>query len=144
MSNSPAKRSIKAIWFVAPIVAILLLVVMRSFLGNQSARAGEKLYAQHCAQCHGANGEGYLKLYPPLAGADYLAKFSETLPCLIRNGAQQPMVVNGVTYRQAMPGNAALSDDNIRSILNYINSSWGNELPPVTYKEVRELLEGCE
>ncbi len=38
--------------------------------GRGSARDGARLYAQHCASCHGAEGQGLEPLYPALIGRD--------------------------------------------------------------------------
>lgn len=43
-------------------------------------------------------------LIPPLAGADYLANNQANLPCLIRKGIQDTIVVNGKVYAEKMPG----------------------------------------
>ncbi len=37
----------------------------------EQAKRGEKLYAQHCAACHGADLEG-VGIIPPLVGAGYI------------------------------------------------------------------------
>ena len=33
---------------------------------------GEKLYLQHCSNCHQKGGEGLGLLYPPVAASDYM------------------------------------------------------------------------
>ncbi|MBC6609991.1 cytochrome c [Hymenobacter sp. BT507] len=104
---------------------------------------GEKLYATHCASCHGEQGEGLRRLIPPLAGADYLAKQRAALPCLIRKGQQGPIVVNGVTFNQVMPGHNDLTDSQITNILNFVQQQWGNQNQTYTIREVSELLDAC-
>lgn len=42
-------------------------------------RAGEKLYRQHCARCHGATGEGTKKHREPLAGDKPLAELAKVI-----------------------------------------------------------------
>ena len=104
---------------------------------------GQRLYATHCASCHGEQGEGLRRLMPPLAGSDYLTTHRAALPCLIRQGQRGRIVVNGVTYDQVMPAHTDLSDSQIANILNYVHGAWGNHNPKHTIREVSELLEAC-
>ncbi|HEX8660074.1 MAG TPA: cytochrome c [Hymenobacter sp.] len=104
---------------------------------------GQRLYAQNCAGCHGDQGQGLARLIPPLAGSDYLVKHRAELPCLLRNGQNEPIVVNGVGYHNVMPGNKALSTAQLTNLLNYVESHWGNEAPPRTIRDVQEQLDSC-
>jgi mono/diheme cytochrome c family protein len=105
---------------------------------------GEKLYVQHCAGCHGDQGQGIARLIPPIAGADYLAKHRAELPCIIRNGQHENIVVNGIEYSHIMPGHKSLSHAQLTNLLNYIESHWGNESSPRTIREVQRQLEACK
>jgi len=97
---------------------------------------GERLYGQHCAGCHGEQGEGLGQLVPPLAQADYLRSHATELPCLIRYGLRGPIKVNGVAYNQWMLGvqdtvtHRNLSPAQLTNLLNYIESHWGNHPGP--------------
>lgn len=106
-------------------------------------REGERLYKTNCANCHMDNGEGLSALIPPLAGADFLEKNREKLPCVLRYGLKDTIVVNGRIYAEAMPGVATLSDIHITNILNYINNSWGNRHAPYRLEETQQLLDKC-
>lgn len=106
-------------------------------------REGERLYKRNCANCHMDNGEGLNALIPPLAGADYLAKNREKLPCLVKYGLKDSIVVNGKVYTEQMPGVETLSDIHITNVLNYINNSWGNRAEPYRLDEVQQLLKDC-
>jgi len=107
---------------------------------NESA----KLYATHCANCHGARGEGLQRLIPPLARADYLVKNRARLACVLRKGLTGPVVVNGVEFNQVMPAaDAHLTDSQITNLLNFIQTSWGNQGEVLTIREVEAQLEGC-
>lgn len=106
-------------------------------------REGERLYKTNCANCHMDNGEGLGALIPPLAGADFLEKNREALPCILRYGLQDTILVNGKTYAEAMPGVQALSDIHITNILNYVNQAWGNSHKPYRLEEVQQMLAKC-
>ena len=104
---------------------------------------GKYLYATHCASCHGSQGEGLRRLIPPLAGADYLRTHRAGLPCLVRQGQHQSIVVNGTEYNQYMPGNEGLTDSEIANLLNYVQQQWGNQGRPYTIREASALLGAC-
>jgi cytochrome c551 len=123
-----------------------LLVFMILFICacQQNPHAeGKRLYQQQCANCHGNNGEGLGALIPPLAQADYLKQHWTATPCIIKNGLNHTILVNGQSYDQPMPANAKLSEIEIANILNYIGNSWGNQLPTQQLNAVRTQLENC-
>jgi mono/diheme cytochrome c family protein len=106
-------------------------------------REGERLYKKNCANCHMDNGEGLSALIPPLAGADFLQKNREKLPCIVKYGMKDSIFVNGKMYSEQMAGVETLSDIHITNVLNYINNSWGNRHEPYRLDEVRKFLERC-
>ena len=122
----------------------LFIAVYGMACERQPYQSGERLYKTHCANCHMDNGEGLGALMPPLAGSDYLAEHQDDLPCLIRKGLQDTIVVNGKIYAEKMPANEALSDIQITNILNYVNSSWGNQHPAFQLEALREVLKKCQ
>jgi mono/diheme cytochrome c family protein len=88
---------------------------------------GGRLYEQHCAQCHGAQGQGINGAYPPLGG-----NRAVTLPVT----ANLVQVVLGGGYPPATAGNprpfgmppfaTVLSDAEVAAVLTYIRTAWGN------------------
>lgn len=104
---------------------------------------GETLYVRHCAPCHMEDGSGLAGLIPPLAGADYLTLFPDLLPCIVVNGLDGPIDVNGQTYNQPMPGIAGLNDVEIANILNYIQHRWGDAALYYAPADIRKRLEDC-
>jgi len=120
-----------------------LLPLLLTACFTNKKNQGERLYAEHCASCHGEQGQGLERLIPPLAGADYLRLHRAELPCLIRRGQHGPITVNGVLYNQVMPAHPELSPAKLTNLLNYIESHWGNEGRPRTIREVQEQLTGC-
>ncbi|WP_226163211.1 c-type cytochrome [Hymenobacter terricola] len=120
---------------------LLLLLLPGCFSNNR--HQGEKLYAKNCAGCHGDQGQGLARLIPPLAGSDFLADHRAQLPCLLRNGQNEVIVVNGVGYHNIMPGNKALTSAQMTNLLNFIESHWGNEAAPRTIRDVQQQLDAC-
>lgn len=99
--------------------------------------AGEQLYAKHCSNCHGSQGQGLANLYPPLSNSDYLQNFNQTL-CVIKNGAKGKMTVNGVEYDQIMPQNKQLYNLDIAQIATYMYTKWGNKNDLIVTEVVKE------
>ena len=125
------------------LISLLFFALALPGCFSNNRHQGQRLYAQHCASCHGDQGQGLARLIPPLAGSDYLADHRAELPCLLRNGQNAVIVVNGVGYHNVMPGNKALSPAQLTNLLNYIESHWGNEAPPRTIRDVEQQLEAC-
>ena len=105
--------------------------------------AGKRLYRQHCANCHGQEGEGLAQLIPPLAKSDYLMEDIGRVVCQIRNGAVGEMVVIGKTYNQEMPANKELRALETAEIITYIANSWGNQNGLVSARMVGKFINGC-
>lgn len=106
-------------------------------------RDGADLYKSQCANCHMDSGEGLSALIPTLAKSDYLEKNREKLPCILWHGLQDTISVNGRMYAEQMPPNLALTEVDITNILNFVNTTWGNQNPLYTLEEVKKALEKC-
>ncbi|HEY4652074.1 MAG TPA: cytochrome c [Pontibacter sp.] len=128
--------------FVIGVASAMALTTLTQCFTEQQNQ-GQRLYAQHCQSCHMEDGSGLRGLIPPVANADYLQTHRHELACLIRHGADGPMVVNGVTYDKEMPGIAHMGPDEITNLLNYIQTNFGNKNERYTLTEVTQMLETC-
>jgi len=96
--------------------------------------AGQKLYAQHCAACHGAKLEGQPNWQRRLPNGKMLAPPhdesghtwhhpDEVLFGITKHGMVPPYAPPD--YQSDMPAfGSILSDDQIRAVLAYIESHW--------------------
>ncbi len=125
------------------LLLIFCFVIICTACEQNTYRDGEALYKTNCANCHMDDGRGLGALMPPLAGADYLEKERDKLPCIVIHGLADTIVVNGQVYGEKMPGVPTLSAIEVTNILNYINNAWGNQYGVFTLAEVRRLLEDC-
>ena len=125
--------------FLLSIIGITLLVSC----DYQPYKQGRNLYNFYCATCHMDDGSGLKGLYPPLAGADYLAKNQDKIACIIRYGLTDSILVNNKIYSQEMPGVKDLNDVQITNIINYVNHAWGNQLNHVKVEDLRKKLRDC-
>lgn len=122
-----------------PLVCLTLFLLPQA-CGKTDNIQGHNLYDQHCASCHFEAGTGLRRLMPPLAGSDFLRDNPAAVVRGMRYGMQGPLVVNGVTYDEVMPGNKDLSEFQIVNIVNYINQAWGNDYGRITVEETRQWL----
>lgn len=104
---------------------------------------GEQLYKKHCSNCHQANGTGLGRVYPPLNQSDYMDKNLESVLCLMKNGIEGELVVNGISFNQAMPGVPTLSDLEIAEIATYIYNSWDHKWGIIEVSNARKVLNNC-
>ena len=99
---------------------------------------GQRIYAQHCARCHGVRGEGQpnwrergddglLPAPPHDASGHTWHHPDDQLFALTRQGVAQ--VINQPDYRSAMPAYAGtLSDEQIVAVLSWIKAQWPDEV----------------
>ena len=106
---------------------------------NQSP--GKEIYADFCIQCHGANGKGDDKNFPPLAGSDWLTTKRTQSIAAVKFGQSGAIIVNKKAYNGSMPA-MGLSDEEVADVMNYVMTSWGNKQTNiVTEKEVEAITK---
>lgn len=133
------------VWYSWPLLVVVIVLVIQLTAEEQvGSRAGQRLYAQHCQNCHAEDGSGLGTLIPPLAGADYVLEGGPELACILRYGQQGKVTVNGVAYEGVMPANEELAPVEIRSILTYIRSAWGNDREGFSFAEINVALDSCQ
>lgn len=100
-------------------------------------RAGARLYDKHCADCHGAAGEGAPPHYPPLAGnrALTMADATNTIRIVLNGGFPPGTRGNPRPYGMP-PFGHALNDAEVAQVVSYLRSAWKNNAPPVTSNDV--------
>ena len=100
---------------------------------------GKEIYADFCMQCHGANGKGDGKNFPPLAGSDWLKTKKNQSIAAVKFGQSGEIIVNKIKYNSSMPA-MGLTDQEVADVMNYIMTSWSNKQTKiVTVKEVAAI-----
>lgn len=105
---------------------------------------GKDLYLTYCQNCHGANGEGLGALAPPLTDTVFLKQNKKQLACLIKNGSNRPMLINGKTYEGKMPAFRTLEAIDVAKIIVYVTNSFGNNQGMYTYGQVAIDAKDCK
>lgn len=107
-------------------------------LAVQSA-AGRTIYEQHCADCHGDDGQGQVGRYPSLVGRRAVLLDNATNPIqMVLYGGFGPATAEH-SRPWGMPGFAhRLTDNDIARVLNYIRSAWGNRASAVRADSVQQ------
>lgn len=97
---------------------------------------GKEIYIDFCIQCHGANGKGDNKNFPPLDGSDWLKTKRTQSIAAVKFGQSGEIIVNKVKYNSHMPA-MGLSNREVADVMNYVMTSWSNKQTKiVTEKEV--------
>jgi mono/diheme cytochrome c family protein len=102
---------------------------------------GAALYKNHCAACHGANGEGgagpHGVVYVALAGnRKVLLETPANLIHIVVNGGFPPTTAGDPRPYGMPPFGPALNDEEIATLASYVRSAWGNAAPAVSTLEV--------
>lgn len=104
---------------------------------------GEVLYKKYCTNCHQSDGSGLGRVYPPLTKSDFMeTNFGEVI-CIIKNGREDELWVNGVMYNQPMKSNPSLTELEVAELATYIYNTWSNQRGLVEVGEVTSALSAC-
>jgi len=137
LKQPPLPEQEKALALTAPAAPAASAAANAPAPAGANAAAGAKLFADRCAVCHGATGEGVPGAFPSLKGDPVVnaANAKEQIRTVLFG--LQGKKIGDTSYSAAMPPFAdQLSDDDIMQIINHERSSWGNHAPLITAKDV--------
>ena len=110
---------------------------------------GAELFTQHCATCHGEQGQG-MKVegnvaLPALAGNRAITMPNTTnLVRIILAGGYAPSTAGNSRPFGMPPFVHVLNDTDIAAVTTYIRNAWGNQADSLTAAEVVRLRRGVE
>ena len=98
-----------------------------------------KLYRQHCADCHGAQGDGVEGAYPALVGsrAVQAAQPNNLIYSVLHGGFSPATIANPRPFGMP-PFLLTLSDAQVAQLLTYVRQSWGNQASTVHETQVTQ------
>jgi len=110
-----------------------------------AAGLGAGLYDDHCAQCHGAQGEGVPGIYPRLAGNRSVLHEPPANLVRIALGGGFPPVTAGNPRPFGMPPFATVLDDaELAAVLTHVRTSWGNRARPLSAHDVNRYRDAAQ
>jgi mono/diheme cytochrome c family protein len=105
---------------------------------------GEKIYEQHCAQCHGDSGEGAPGAYPALSGNRAVTMdVPANVIRAVLNGGYLPATAGNPRPYGMPPFAHVLSDAEIAAVVSFIRGSWQNAAGPVSQLQVMKSRTGA-
>ena len=112
-------------------------------LDKDALAHAQALYRDHCAACHGPQGEGGASpqgvVYVPLAGnRKVLLQSPANLIHIVVNGGFPPTTAGNPRPYGMPPFGPSLKDDEIALLATYVRNAWGNGAPPVSALDVLE------
>jgi mono/diheme cytochrome c family protein len=108
-----------------------------AFDSKSLADRGSDIYAQHCADCHGKNGQGVTGIYPALDGnASVIEPTGVNAARAVLLGGFPP-VTPGNSRPYSMPPYAQQLDDaDVAAVVTYIRQAWSNRASAVQERDV--------
>ncbi|MFC5580383.1 c-type cytochrome [Rhodanobacter terrae] len=107
------------------------------FNARAIVQQGEKVYTQHCADCHGKDGSGVASVYPPLDGNSSVTEPTglNATRMVLLGGFAPATAANPRPY--SMPSFAQqLSDSEVSAVVSYMRRSWTNKASVVRPEDV--------
>ena len=102
--------------------------------------AGAKLYEQHCAGCHGMQGDGVPNAYPALAGNRAVTMpQTANLVQIVLHGGYAPATQGNPRPFGMPPFVLVLTDIEIAALLTHLRQSWGNQASGVSALDVNRI-----
>jgi mono/diheme cytochrome c family protein len=101
---------------------------------------GERVYQQHCVDCHGAQGQGAPGIYPALAGnrAVTMASPVNTLQSILSGGFAPATAAHPQPYGMP-PYRTILNSEEVAAVASFIRQSWGNPGGAVSVLDVQRV-----
>jgi len=103
----------------------------------EAMQRGRALYEDHCADCHGDEGQGASGAVPALAGNRAVTMRSSTnLVRVILDGGFPPSTAGNPRPYGMPPFAQFLGDEEIAALATYLRNAWGNRAAAVTAIDV--------
>lgn len=103
---------------------------------------GKVVYDALCLNCHQPEGKGLPGVYPSIAGSDWVNGDAARLIKIVLHGLSGPIQVNGAEFKQVAPlpmPPMGLDDKQMADVLTYVRAQFGNNAPPVTVDQVKQV-----
>jgi mono/diheme cytochrome c family protein len=106
---------------------------------KSSISRGQIVYTKTCLSCHQVDGSGVPNLNPPLIKTKWVLGSKTILIQQVLKGSSGKVEIDGDTFRNTMPPQPKLTDQQIADVLTYVRNSFGNKASMVTAAEVKTV-----
>jgi len=109
-------------------LAVLPAAILERTVRKQYPVPGEKLYDNHCAQCHGTGGRGRAA-YPGIANTSWVdgSRSPEELARVIVHGSEaEPLQSRSTRSAAKMPKTSGLAAEEVVALIEYLQTVWGD------------------
>jgi mono/diheme cytochrome c family protein len=135
-----------------PVLILMTGLVFSSFIftenkTSQSGKSGKEqpgkaVYKKYCLTCHQTNGSGVPGMFPPLSNGSWVGKNPNELVAIILNGLKGEIEVKGEPYKNTMPPQTKITNQELANVLTFVRSNFGNNFTPVTPDMVKKARAG--
>ncbi|QGZ64653.1 cytochrome c [Paraburkholderia acidisoli] len=110
---------------------------LKTILAGEAHGRGADMYLDSCSACHRMNGRGASGVFPSLVNNAMVTQANpDSLIAVILAGSRLPSTQTAPSPL-AMPGFGwRYSDDDVAQLATFVRSSWGNQGPAITAKDV--------
>jgi mono/diheme cytochrome c family protein len=114
--------------------------VAKALFNGDAPTRGAQLYVDRCAGCHRTDGEGYRRVFPPLAGNPLLQTEDATSAInIVLSGSTLPATKTAPSAITMAPYDWVLTDQDVADVVSFIQTSWGNRGAGTTSSKVTTL-----
>jgi mono/diheme cytochrome c family protein len=132
------------LWIVLPVGIVIGLIIYTLF-STKGPHPGEVAYINHCASCHGNDGEGVGALIPPVKNSSFIQENPDQLACIIYHGIQGEIEVNGQIYDQPMLGlKGTITKMEVTNLINFLLQEWNGFEERQTPAEIEAYQQNCK
>lgn len=104
-----------------------------------SVARGQIVYTKICLTCHQVDGSGVPMMNPPLIKTKWVLGSKTVLIRQVLKGSVGTVEIDGDTFRNTMPPQPQLTDQQIADVLTYVRNSFGNKASIVSPAEVKAI-----
>jgi mono/diheme cytochrome c family protein len=109
----------------------------KSLVAGDAMGRGASIFIDSCSACHRMNGQGATRVFPSLVDNPMVTQANpDSLLGVILVGARLPSTPSTPSRLAMPPFGWRYSDDEIAQLATFVRSSWGNQGPAVTAKQV--------
>lgn len=103
----------------------------------RTAALGARIYADHCAGCHGDDGRGIAGAFPPLDGNRAVVMVNPAnVIRVVLSGGFLPATGGNPRPHGMAPFSHLLTDEEVAAVVTHVRNAWGNRAAPVSFSDV--------